>query len=232
MEPPSTQSGPALDPERVETGRIIEFPRSSFSPPVPLNELADAVIEKPRILEAPEVVPPPPALGGIIIEDVREHPEERRPGIDMPLQSAPSGRRLLAVGIDCSIVLLSVLLFGAVVFRMTPLALPRLQLLGLAGGICAVLWAGFQYILIVYAGTSPGLRLSRLQLCRFDGQPADRRLRRLRVLASLLSGACLGLGHAWHFFDEDALCWHDRITRTYLAPWSQPTAKPLPSNRM
>ena len=224
MEPPSP--APVLDPGRSETGKVIEFPRSSFSPPVPLSELADTVIDKPRILEAPEVVPPPPALGGIIIEDVREHLEERRPGIDMPLQSAPSGRRLLAVGIDGSIVFLAVLLFSAIVLRMMPFPVPRLQFLGLACGISALLWAGFQYILIVHSGTTPGLRLSKLHLCRFDGQPADRRLRRLRVLASLLSGACLGLGHAWHFFDEDALCWHDRVTRTYLAPVDTADSKP------
>ena len=26
------------------------------------------------------------------------------------------------------------------------------------------------------------------------------------------------MGFAWVFLDEDALCWHDRITHTYLAP--------------
>jgi hypothetical protein len=26
------------------------------------------------------------------------------------------------------------------------------------------------------------------------------------------------MGYAWLFLDEDSLCWHDRITHTYLAP--------------
>ncbi len=26
------------------------------------------------------------------------------------------------------------------------------------------------------------------------------------------------MGYAWVFLDEDSLCWHDRITHTYLAP--------------
>ena len=30
--------------------------------------------------------------------------------------------------------------------------------------------------------------------------------------------ASLGMGYAWVFLDEDVLCWHDRITHTYLAP--------------
>jgi hypothetical protein len=46
----------------------------------------------------------------------------------------------------------------------------------------------------------------------------SRGLRRWRVLASILSLASLGLGYAWCFLDEDQLSWHDRITRTHLAP--------------
>jgi hypothetical protein len=38
------------------------------------------------------------------------------------------------------------------------------------------------------------------------------------VFASVLSGLSLGLGYAWCWLDEDQLCWHDRITRTYMAP--------------
>jgi hypothetical protein len=81
-----------------------------------------------------------------------------------------------------------------------------------------VFWGAYQYLLLVYAGSTPGLRLARLELARFDGSPAGRRLRRWRVLASFLSAASLGMGYAWVFLDEDALCWHDRITHTYLAP--------------
>ena len=45
------------------TGKIIEFPRSWTPPPDPLDALAEPIMDRPRILEAPEVVPPPPALG-------------------------------------------------------------------------------------------------------------------------------------------------------------------------
>src|SRR5712691_7878865 len=49
-----------------ETARIIEFPRSVVLP-VRLDELAEPIIDRPRILEAPEFTPLPPALGGILI---------------------------------------------------------------------------------------------------------------------------------------------------------------------
>jgi uncharacterized RDD family membrane protein YckC len=77
---------------------------------------------------------------------------------------------------------------------------------------------GYQYLLLVHAGSTPGLKLAKLELSRFDGAPVPRNIRRWRVLASVLSGVSVGLGYAWCFLDEDQLCWHDRITRTYMAP--------------
>jgi uncharacterized RDD family membrane protein YckC len=81
-----------------------------------------------------------------------------------------------------------------------------------------LLWAVYQYLLIVYAASTPGLRAAGLELARFDGTSATRSLRRWRVLASYLSGASLGMGFVWALVDEDALCWHDRITHTYFTP--------------
>ena len=54
----------------------------------------------------------------------------------------------------------------------------------------------------------PGLRAMKLRVERFDGKPPARRLRRWRVLCSLLSALSLGMGYAWRFLDEDGLCWH------------------------
>lgn len=199
--------------------KIIEFPRFDWGPPPPpSDQLAEPVIDRPRILEAPEVVPPLPALGGITIEPAHIAEPEKRPGIDAPLQGAPLGRRLLASIIDGMIIGAACALFGFVFWKVTLERPPKIQLLTLAAGIPCLFWAAYQYLLIVHAGSTPGLRLARLQLSRFDGTPAKRSLRRWRVLASYLSAASLGMGYAWLFLDEDNLCWHDRITRTYLAP--------------
>jgi hypothetical protein len=91
-------------------------------------------------------------------------------------------------------------------------------LLGLAIGIPALFWAAYQYLLITYSAATPGLLVARLELTRFDGSSTSRSLRRCRILASYLSALSLGMGYAWVFLDEDSLCWHDRITHTYLAP--------------
>jgi uncharacterized RDD family membrane protein YckC len=199
------------------TAKIIEFPRFSAAPSR-LDELADPVLDRPRILEAPELVPPLPALGGILIEAAEPQPSERRPGFEMPLQSAPMSQRLVAVAIDTVLVLSSAALFAYIFWRITKEVPPPQHALVGAMVLVGVLWAAYHYLLLVYCGITPGLNLAKLRLSRFDGSPVARRVRRWRVLASVLSGVSLGLGYAWCFLDEDELCWHDRITRTYIAP--------------
>jgi hypothetical protein len=60
------------------------------------------------------------------------------------------------------------------------------------------------------------MRYASVSLCTFDGQIPSRDQLRSRLGALLLSVAPLGLGAAWAIFDEDRLCWHDRLSRTYL----------------
>ena len=207
-------------PPEVNIGaKIIEFPRFAWGPPAPPpDQLAEPVSERPRILEVPESVPPAPALGGITIEPEQPKEIEKRPGIDTPLQSAPLTQRVLASVIDGFIVALAAALFGYIFWKVAAVRPPQLQLLGMSAGVLSLLWAAYQYLLIVYAGDTPGLRLAGLQLTRFDSSATRRSLRRWRILASFLSAASLGMGYAWVFLDEDMLCWHDRITQSYLAP--------------
>jgi hypothetical protein len=200
------------------SAKIIEFPRPWSPPARSPDELAEPVLTSPRILEVPEFVPPPPALGGITIEPASRVEIERRPGIDFPLQSASLGRRIFAATIDGIIIAVAGFAFGFIFWKMTALRPPRLQTIEMVAGFGALFWAAYQYLLIVYASATPGLRLARLELSRFDGKRATRRLRNWRVLASVLSAVSLGMGYAWVFLDEDGLCWHDRITHTYLAP--------------
>jgi uncharacterized RDD family membrane protein YckC len=228
---PAQQSQSRSQATARPSAKIIEFPRLTVAPPpTPLDELAAPVIDRPRILEAPEIAPPAPALGGITMEGIRPRDAEKQPGIDIPLQSAPLGRRILAAAVDALIVASASALFGFIFWKVAATRPPLIQLLGLAAGISCLFWAAYQYLLIVYAASTPGLRLAGLQLARFDGTPANRRLRRWRVFASYLSAVSMGMGYAWVFLDEDALCWHDRITHTYLAPTGHASAPVEPAD--
>jgi uncharacterized RDD family membrane protein YckC len=166
----------------------------------------------------PEVEPPPPALGGITIEAAEHKEIEKRPGIEVPLQSAPFHSRVVAALVDGIIIGAASALFGYIFWKVAAVRPPLAQMVGLAIGIPCVLWAAYQYLLIVYSASTPGLRIAGLELARFDGTPTSRSLRRWRVLAAWLSAVSVGMGYVWVFLDEDALCWHDRITRTYFAP--------------
>jgi uncharacterized RDD family membrane protein YckC len=200
-------------------GKIIEFPGFAWGPPVPPpDQLAEPVGGRPRILDVPEVEPPPPALGGITIDGVERKEVEKRAGIDIPLQSARFGSRVMAAVVDGVIIAVASALFGYIFWKVAAVRPPLIQMVGLAVGIPGVFWAAYQYLLIVYAASTPGLRIAGLELGRFDGTSTNRSLRRWRVLAAWLSAVSLGMGYLWVFLDEDALCWHDRITHTYFAP--------------
>jgi uncharacterized RDD family membrane protein YckC len=219
---PAPPAAPVKTPSneaKTASAKIIEFPRFAWAPPPPPpDQLAEPVIDRPRILEVPEVAPSPPALGGITIEPIEPQAPEKRPGIDFPLQSASLARRACAAFMDALIVLAATSLFGLIFWKLATVRPPMTQLLGLALGLPCLCWGVYEYLLIVYSGRTPGLMAAGLELARFDGSPTSRSLRRWRILASLLSASSLGMGYAWVFLDEDALCWHDRITHTYLAP--------------
>jgi RDD family len=199
------------------TAKLIEFPRTIYTPQAWASDLAEPILDRPRILEAPEIVPPPPALGGMTIEEAEKPEPERRPGIDMPLQSASIGQRFLAGLVDGALVVAAGGIFVAVAYRIAGFVPERTEIAGLGAGLLMVCWAAYHYLLVVYSGSTPGLRALRLQVRRFDGSVANQKERRARVLCSLLSAVSLGLGYAWHFLDEDGLCWHERVTRTHIA---------------
>ena len=124
-------------------------------------------------------------------------------------------RRAGAAILDLLLVALGVTAFAAIVYRLTGARPPRAQLVVSVFAVAAW-WALYQYLFLVSTGSTPGLRAFKLSLTNLQGSPVSRRMRRCRALASLLSGASLGLGYVWCLLDEDALCWHDRITHTYL----------------
>jgi uncharacterized RDD family membrane protein YckC len=221
---------PALEPEAAvpqrataaagavsSNARILEFPRLFCpEPAAPADELAEPVWDGPRIIDVPEVATSEPALGGIMLET--EAASVSRAGLEIPLQLPPMWRRVLAAALDLTLVLLSAAMFGYIFLRISHTQPPWPQLLTTSAVVLGILWAGYEYLLLVRSGTTPGLLATRLCLRHFEGTGVLRPLRRWRLLAAMLSGISLGLGYIWCLLDEDGLCWHDRITRTYLAP--------------
>jgi len=204
------------------SAKIIEFPRSAAIP-VFESSLADPIFDRPRIIEAPEILPPPPALGGILIEPPPAPKAENR-RVESEIQPASIARRLLATAVDGLILLASLSGFAEIFVRFNPVRGPLVLLAGAVAAFAVALWFVYQYWFIVYTASTPGLRAACLKLASFDGSTVPRRLRRWRVLASMLSGFSAALGYIWCFLDADSLCWHDRITRTYLRVSTRPSS--------
>jgi len=194
--------------------KILAFPRSSAAPPAPMLELADPVPSQPRILEVAETPAPPPALGGITMEAAKD---ERRLEEKSTVRPAHWSRRLVAAGVDGLVVALSCALAAEIFWRIARVRLPAMQSAAIAMVAAIGLWAAYQYLLIVYSGSTPGLWLAQLEIACLNGARVTRSRRRWRVLASFLSAASLGLGYLWAAIEADSLGWHDRMTGTCVA---------------
>jgi uncharacterized RDD family membrane protein YckC len=69
----------------------------------------------------------------------------------------------------------------------------------------------------IFGGTTPGMMFRGLQVASFTGDPPTPRQMLLRSAGYILSAGTLFLGFFWAWWDEDALTWHDRLSRTYLS---------------
>ncbi|HYX68583.1 MAG TPA: RDD family protein [Terriglobales bacterium] len=203
-----------MPPPVVTEPKIIEFPRS---PEVLAEELAEPVLETPRILEAPPENVAPPEFGGISLAPItlEEHSIEVELN-PVHLRVAAQGLRIFAGLVDAFLVLAAAGLF-AIVFLQMAEAVPHSRMaVAMAVLVPAFFWAVYHYLFLVHGNGTPGMNLANLRLSTFDGGRATVEQRRSRALALLLSCISVGFGFAWALFDPDSLCWHDKITRTYL----------------
>ena len=59
------------------------------------------------------------------------------------------------------------------------------------------------------------MKYARLELRTFSGERPVRAQRSARFAALMLSLLPVGLGVVWSLFDDQHLCWHDRLSKTY-----------------
>ncbi len=127
--------------------------------------------------------------------------------------------RAVAAFIDAGIVLTAILIVAAIytfwgggVFRTDALALSAFAVV--CGGIVVV----YQLLWALANGESAGLRAARLKLLNFEGRTPGRRERLARIASAWISVAPAGLGLVWALLDEEALTWHDQISKTFPTP--------------
>ncbi|MGA2902751.1 MAG: RDD family protein [Candidatus Korobacteraceae bacterium] len=217
---PPPAPAPISPPQRQR--KVIAFPRPASATLETFDRLADpAVPEQLRILDVPEELeafPTAPLLDGLQLppgaQQAAVGPADH---IELPFQAAYISQRLYAGLIDCAIVAAATAVFGAVIYKMLPRLTVTKPFLMAAGAVPAMLWAVYQCVFTMYSGATPGMRMLGLRWRTFQGADLSWRHRRSRVIGLYFSTASLMMGLLWALVDVDALCWHDRISRTYPA---------------
>ena len=199
--------------------KVIAFPRQATAGES-LNRLADPVFsEQPRILDVPEELeayPTTPFLEGLQFDSAAQAPHVPNEHVELPFKSAGVGQRVYAALVDWILVTVAGAVFAWIGHAMLPNIVLNKPARMMAGLSLVLLWAVYQYLLLVYPGRTAGMKAAGIRLSDFKGQSPCLRRRRNRVLGLYLSTASLAMGLLWALVDVDNLCWHDRISGTYL----------------
>jgi uncharacterized RDD family membrane protein YckC len=90
--------------------------------------------------------------------------------------------------------------------------------LTVAGAAFALFYAQYFALFTVFGGSTPGMMLRGLRVVSFDGSIPTSRQMVWRSFGYLISAGTCFLGFLWSIWDDDQLCWQDRISDTYLTP--------------
>jgi uncharacterized RDD family membrane protein YckC len=167
---------------------------------------------------APAPAWPEPDWSGIELEaqSPGEPEPQEAPVPQLALELASIGRRLMATLVDGA--LIAAIGLGSALVVAAGIGHPFSARVSALVSASALLVVGmiYQTLFLTLAEATPGMRCARISLCTLDGQIPTGAQMRSRLGALLLSVVPVGLGVAWALFDEDHLCWHDRLSRTYL----------------
>ncbi len=210
---------PAARPRPRPKRKVIAIPRQP-EPAETVHRLADPVQPgQPRILDVPEELeayPSTPFLDGLQFEPIGQTSAVPADHVELPFRAVGILRRIYAAFVDCAIVAVAAVVFAFIAHKMLPdLAFTKPTRLA-AALAPLLLWAIYEYLLLVYAGRTAGMQVAGIRLRTFKGRQPSLRHRRNRVLGFYLATASLVMGLLWALVDVDTLCWHDRISGTYL----------------
>jgi len=224
----------ATEPVLFTHAKLIEFPRELVAPRKRRPRRAEGPLaaegleRQLSIFEVdPGAFPMQPGTDGVApawasIELEAQPPDEPEPeplsaAVLLPdLRMAPIHLRMMSALVDGA--LIAGALLGAALVAAAGIGHPLPAGIAKISAILGFLLAGllYQTIFLILDNATPGMRCTGLFLFTFDGQSPTRSRRRTRFGALLLSVLPVGLGVAWMLFDDGHLCWHDRLSKTYL----------------
>jgi uncharacterized RDD family membrane protein YckC len=142
----------------------------------------------------------------------------------LPLSVASLSERRRAAFVDAALLVFS---YGGMLALFTVLG-GRIGFnkvdLTVAGLTFALFYAQYFALFTIFGGATPGMMLRGLRVVSFGGGTPTSRQMAWRSFGYLISAGTCFLGFVWSLWDDDQLCWQDRISQTYLTPADELTA--------
>jgi uncharacterized RDD family membrane protein YckC len=131
-----------------------------------------------------------------------------------PVASLPERRRAAVVDVG-----LLVFSYGGMLALFTVLGghigFNKLDLT-VAVATLALFFAQYFALFTAFGGSTPGMMLLGLRVVGYNGGVPTSRQMAWRSFGYLISAGTCFLGFIWALWDDDQLCWQDRISQTYL----------------
>jgi uncharacterized RDD family membrane protein YckC len=203
FEPDSPQQMEPIDerPEILAPDRekSVREPRKRSSEK---SEIAMPDLDLAPTLENFSIVEPAPLVEGLTNTDL------------YPVASLPN-RRLAAL-VDVGLLFFT---YGGMLALFTVLGghigLNKLDLT-VAVATLGLFYAQYFALFTVFGGSTPGMMVQGLRVVSFKGETPTSRQLAWRSLGYLISAGSCFLGFIWAIWDDEQLCWQDRISHTYL----------------
>ena len=142
--------------------------------------------------------------------------ERQEPATDAAVLPASMNRRVLAAVMDFSLIA-SAFVAATLLALVNVKVLPSIKAMEMGSAVALALTGAFYLSLFfLLAKATPGMKYAQLEICTLAGKRPTRAQRCLRLGALMLSILPAGIGVALALFDEQNLCWHDRLSGTYL----------------
>jgi uncharacterized RDD family membrane protein YckC len=146
-------------------------------------------------------------------------PSPLPPQAELGSRAAPIKQRALAGLLDVTLIAVAAGLFVGVFAALTtywrPDAVANPEIKTVAAVFFALL-SFYWLVFIYYIGRTQGMFWMQLEIVSLDGTEPENSQRLMRALGTIVSTASFGIGFAWSLVDEEALTFHDNMSKTMI----------------
>jgi uncharacterized RDD family membrane protein YckC len=216
---PATEPQPVLLPPKRDQAARSPHQQPLFRV-IPFDSIALPRKEAPaQARRRPAKREPDPNQGdlGFPVESQPAPAAAPKPAVQCKAAVAPLSSRAAAVTLDLVFVLAAFGVFLALVRVVTGVFPRGRTALIVYAAVFALLFLWYKLLACLLGRSSPGTGIAGLSLLQFDGRPASRQRRLLRLASGCISVLPLGIGLLWSIFDEEHLTIHDHMTETFTS---------------